>query len=143
MLSDLSFIITWWLTIFGLSLLSLPFIFYFFDKFWDHGYIFSKTLSLVLTTYLILVSGIFKILPFNNISLFVIIIFLVLVDVLFLLNKKRYLWFLKIIKSKYKLFLSQELLFLTILTLWSYIRSFAPDIEGLEKYMDWGFVNSA
>ena len=143
MLSDLSFIITWWLTIFGLSLLSLPFIFYLFDKFWDHGYIFSKTLSLVLTTYLILVSGIFKILPFNNIGLFVIIIFLILVDVLFLFNKKRYLWFLKIIKSKYKLFLSQELLFLTILTLWSYIRSFAPDIEGLEKYMDWGFVNSA
>lgn len=143
MFTDFHFVFTWWLTIFGLSLLSLPFVFYFFDKFWDHGYIFSKTLSIVLTTYLILVSGIFKILPFNNIGLFVIIIFLVLVDVLFLLNKKRYLWFLKIIKSKYKLFLSQELLFLTILTLWSYIRSFAPDIEGLEKYMDWGFVNSA
>ena len=37
----------------------------------------------------------------------------------------------------------EELIFLIILISWSFVRGFAPDIEGLEKYMDWGFVNSA
>lgn len=143
MLSDLSFIITWCLTIFSLSLLSLPAIFHLFSKFWDNGYIFAKTLSLVVVTYLILIFGIFKIIPFNIIGLTVIFLILILFNFLFLFNKKRYLWFLKIVKTKYKLFLFEEILFLVVLIGWSYIRGFAPNIEGLEKYMDWGFVNSA
>ena len=143
MLSDLSFIFVWWLTISSFSILSLPVIFHIFSKFWDKGYIFAKTLSLVVITYLILVFGIFKILPFNVIGLSIIIFFLLVFNVLFLLNQKRYLWFFQIIKSKYRLFLYEEILFLAILIVWSYVRGFAPNIEGLEKYMDWGFVNSA
>ena len=143
MFKDFSFIFSWWLTIFSLSLLSLPFIFHIFSKFWDNGYIFAKTLSLIVITYLILVFGIFKILPFNFIGLTIIIIILLAFNVWFLLNQKRYLWFFQIVKSKYRLFISQEILFLAILVTWSYVRGFAPSIEGLEKYMDWGFVNSA
>ena len=43
----------------------------------------------------------------------------------------------------WRIFLFEELIFITILILWSYVRGFAPDIEGLEKFMDWGFVNSS
>ena len=143
MFKDFYFIFSWWLAIFSLSLLSLPVIFHIFSKFWDNGYIFAKTLSLVVITYLILIFGIFKILPFNNIGLSVIIFILFIFNVLFLINQKRYLWFFQIIKSKYRLFLTQEIVFLIVLATWSYIRGFAPNIEGLEKYMDWGFVNSA
>ncbi len=143
MFKDLSFIFSWWLTILSLSFLSLPVIFHIFSKFWDYGYIFAKTLSLVVFTYLILIFGIFKILPFNFIGLLIIFFILIIFNFFFLLHKKRYLWFLKIVKSKYKLFLIQEILFLAVLIAWSYVRGFAPNIEGLEKYMDWGFVNSA
>ena len=143
MFRDLSFIFIWWLTIFSLSLLSLPVILHIFSKFWDNGYTFAKTLSLVVITYLILVFGIFKILPFNIIGLLIIIFIFLVFDVLFLINKKRYIKFFEIIKSKYKLFLAQEIIFLIVLITWSLVRGFAPSIEGLEKYMDWGFVNSA
>jgi len=143
MFRDFTFIFSWWLTIFSLSLLSLPIVFHIFSKFWDNGYIFAKTLSLVVITYLVLIFGIFKILPFNIAGLVMIFLILILFNFFFLFHKKRYLWFLKIIKSKYKIFLIEEILFLLILAIWSYIRGFAPSIEGLEKYMDWGFVNSA
>lgn len=143
MLSDLTYIISWWATIFVLSILSLPIIFHLFSKFWDNGYIFAKTLSLVALTYLILVFGIFKILPFNTFGLLMVIFVLITFNFLFLFKQKRYLWFFKILKSKYKIFLVQETIFLLILIGWSYVRGFAPNIEGLEKYMDWGFVNSA
>ncbi len=81
--------------------------------------------------------------PFNIAGLLIIIFILFVFNILFLLNQKRYLSFFQIIKSKYRLFLFQEILFLTVLVAWSYVRGFAPNIEGLEKYMDWGFVNSA
>jgi uncharacterized membrane protein len=143
MLNDLSSILIWWSTIFGLSILSLPVILTLFSKFWDNGYTFAKTLSLIVITYLILILGIFKILPFNAFGLTFLILSYIVFDILFLFHQKRYLNFFKILKTKYRLFIAEELIFLIILVLWSFIRGFAPSIEGLEKYMDWGFVNSS
>ena len=38
--------------------------------------------------------------------------------------------------------MGEELLFLLALATWSFVRGFQPDIQGLEKFMDFGFVNS-
>ncbi len=143
MLSDLSSIFFWWLSIFGLSLLSLPIIFYIFSKFWDRGYIFAKTLSLILITYFALILGIFHILPFTWWRISTLIILFLAFDGLFLIRHHRYRDFFATFKRKYKIFIFEELVFLLILTAWSLVRGYAPDIEGLEKYMDWGFVNTA
>jgi uncharacterized membrane protein len=143
MISDLTSIFTWWLSIFGLSLLSLPIVFRIFSKFWDKGYIFAKTISLILFTYFTLVLGVFKILPFNYLGLSALVIIFLAVDGLFLIRHRRYLDFFATIKKNFPIFLIEELIFLIILLIWSLIRGFSPDIEGLEKYMDWGFVNTA
>jgi len=143
MFADLSSILIWWLTIFGISLLGLPLIFILFKKFWDCGYIFSKIFSTIIITYLILILGIFKILPFTLPStVFLCFIFLIF-DFFLLRHHKNYQYFFKTIQEKYRIFIFQEILFLALLISWSLVRGFAPNIEGLEKYMDWGFVNSA
>ncbi len=143
MTSDLISIFAWWLSIFGLSLLSLPIVFHIFSKFWDKGYIFAKTVSLILITYFTLILGVFKILPFNFFGLSTLIILFLAFDGLFLIRHHRYQDFFATFKKNFSIFLVEELVFLIILTLWSLVRGFAPDIEGLEKYMDWGFVNTA
>ncbi|MFA5827814.1 MAG: DUF2298 domain-containing protein [Candidatus Shapirobacteria bacterium] len=143
MIADLKYIILWWLTIFLLGLVSLPLIFSIFKNFWDKGYAFCKTLSLIALTYLVLVLSIFKFLPFTNQSLLTIISIGLLADYLYLKNRNNRDTFVALVKSNYKTFIAEELIFLLILTLWSFVRGFAPDIEGLEKFMDWGFVNSA
>ena len=143
MLSDFHYIFNWWLTIFLLGTLSLPVVFFLFNKFWDKGYIFSKTISLILLTYFSLIFGVFKILPFTSSGVFLLISFLILFDVWFLLRQNRYKQFFLDLKKHYRIFIFEEIVFLLILTLWSYVRGFAPDIQDLEKYMDWGFVNSA
>ncbi len=143
MFSDLRFIIFWWFTIFLLGTVSLPLVFAVFKKFWDKGYIFSKIISLSLLTYIIFVFGIIKVLPFTNLSLSIIIILSLIADFLYLNKRNRRVNFLHAIKTNYKSFIFEELLFLIILIAWSFVRGFAPNIEGLEKYMDWGFVNSA
>ena len=143
MFADLKYIIFWWLTIFLLGLVSLPLIFLVFKNFWDKGYAFCKTVSIIFLTYLILVLSIFKFLPFTNPSLLILIAGGIFADYLYLKNKNNRDSFLKLVKENYKTFIAEELIFLLILTAWSFVRGFAPDIEGLEKFMDWGFVNSA
>ncbi len=46
------------------------------------------------------------------------------------------------IRKKVRIILVQEILFTLGLLFWSLIRSYHPDINGLEKFMDFGFINS-
>ena len=143
MLAYLTPIISWWFLIFSLGLLTLPITFFLFNKFWDKGYIFSKIICIVVSTYLIFIGGVFKVLTFTNLNLFLILVLILLLNILFLRYKNNLSLFLKTIKENYKIFIFQEILFLSILIAWSFVRGFTSDIEGLEKYMDWGFINSA
>jgi len=143
MLSDLTPIISWWLLIFSLGLFTLPITLFLFQKFWDKGYVFSKIICIVFSTYLIFIGGVFKVLIFTNTNLYLILGIIILLNFLFLRQKNNLSIFIKTIKENYKVFIFQEILFLLILITWSFVRGFASDIEGLEKYMDWGFINSA
>jgi uncharacterized membrane protein len=140
MLSDFKYIFTWWLSLFFLSSLSLPLMFLLFQKFWDKGYIFAKTFSLFVLSYLLLTLGIFHLSPFTLPSIYFILALFAAINIFLVTKKKSF--FKNIFRRHWRIFLFEEILFLTILTLWSYVRGFAPDIEGLEKFMDWGFVNS-
>ena len=142
MFTDLKHIAFWWLTLFSLGCLSWPLVFLVFKKFWDKGYIFSKIVSLALLTYIIFVLSVYKFLPFTNPSIFAVILFVILANFYYLSRGKNFLTFKKTIQKNYPTFIAEELIFLLILALWSYVRGFAPNIEGLEKFMDWGFVNS-
>ena len=46
------------------------------------------------------------------------------------------------VKNHLAVLAGEELLFTVLLALWWYVRSLQPDIRGLEKFMDYGFVAS-
>ena len=140
MLSDFKYIFIWWLSLVFLSSLSLPLIFLIFQKFWDKGYIFAKTFSVFILSYLFLILGIIKITTFTLPCIYFIIAVFAGLNLYLLFKNKIY--FNGLLKKHWQVFLFEEILFFVILALWSYVRGFAPDIEGLEKFMDWGFVNS-
>jgi len=140
MLSDFKYIFIWWLSLVFLSSLSLPLIFLIFQKFWDKGYVFAKTCSLFILSYLFLVLGIIKITTFTLPCIYFIIVVFTALNFCLIIKNKNY--FKELLKNHWRIFLFEEILFFIILILWSYVRGFAPDIEGLEKFMDWGFINS-
>ena len=142
MFADFKFIIWWWFVIFCLGLVSFPLIFLTFKNFFDKAYIFSKIFTPILISFFLLLFGVLKILPFSFLSIYLLIFILLLVDFFYLYKNKNYLLFFDFLKKNYKILILEEILFLIILTIWSFIRGFAPNIEGLEKYMDWGFINS-
>jgi YYY domain-containing protein len=87
------------------------------------------------------VLGTIHLLPFTQWSLFLLVTTLLIINSI--IFRKRLLLLEKTERKRLaRIFFFEELLFLGIYLLWIYIRSFAPDIHGLEKYMDFGFINS-
>lgn len=137
--SDITAVLQWWLVIFVIGTGFLPLTLLIFSRFWDKGYIFSKTLGIAITSYAVFLSGILRILPFSQSTAGIIFLLVVAVSNYFLPLKWRVIYLLK---NHFRIFIFEEILFLAALFAWSYIHSFSPDIHGLEKYMDFGFINS-
>src|SRR3989344_8395328 len=146
-ISDVSAVFQWWFVIFIVGIVFLPITTKIFSLFADKGYLFSKILGIVLTTYLIYVLGISHLISFSFVGIVFVLSLLVTIQFIsFLSINKNALKintdFFNTFTSLWKIFFFEELLFLLALFFWAYIRSFAPEIHGLEKYMDFGFINS-
>lgn len=137
-MTDILSILQWWIVFLILGIFFLPLTGIIFRKFIDKGYIFSKILALALSSYLVFLFGIFHIAPFSIFTILLVIIGFTLINASLLLKNKFQVTDIKIVY----LWILEEALFLIILAGWSYIRSFDPSINGLEKFMDYGFVNS-
>lgn len=138
MTQDLGTIVTWWIYIFGIGLIFLPLTKKIFNNFFDKGYLFSKTIGILFSSYLVWLLASLKILGFYKESI-VLVMVLGLVFNIWIFSKNK-----NNIKEKgsLKIFIAEELIFFVALIFWSFIRGLQPDIQGLEKFMDFGFVNS-
>lgn len=135
---DISSVFIWWAAIFIVGLTVLPANIYLFRKFVDKGYIFTKVLGILLSSYLIWVLGSLHFLPFTKISLFLVLIFLSLINLLVFVKKNKD----ENLSFPWKWLIIEELIFLISIIIWSFVRGNEPSIRGLEKFMDYGFVNS-
>jgi len=142
MLADFFRVFYWFLVLNFLGLLLTPLVVSFFKKFWDQGWIFAKIGAIVLISYLVFILSRLHILPFYRETIFIIVALLLGLNIWWLSEKKRKKQFLKVLSKKWRIFLGEEILFFFALLSWSFIRGFQPNIEGLEKFMDFGFVNS-
>ncbi len=139
-LIDIGFVIRWWFNLFILGIIFLPLALKLTPKLKDLGYVVGKILSPVLIAFICFVGGSFKIFPFTNLTVFLTGFFILLVNlIIFLKNKNEFLCQLK---TALPLIALEELLFFLTLVFWALIRGFNPEIQGLEKYMDFGFVNA-
>ncbi len=133
--SDIIALFTWWLVLFFISICFLPLTIKIFSSFFDKGYIFGKVIGIIIISYVSFILGILHIVPFSQFSLSILLG--IAAGLNFLLWKKE-----KFSNLFSPIFIIEEGLFLTAIFSWAYIRSFQPDIHGLEKFMDFGFINS-
>lgn len=136
-IADILAITQWWFYIFVIGIGFLPLTAALFHSFVDKGYIFAKIFGIVIVSYLVFTLGTLQLLPFTRLNVFIILLTcFILVYFLFIRQTAR-------LTLRHGIFfLLEECLFFGGLLLWSYIRSFNPEIYGLEKYMDFGFLNS-
>ncbi len=130
----------WYVNLLIIGIIFLPLAFKIFAKlFWDKGYAFSKIIGIIILSYLSYLVGYFKLLPFDKKTLFLIL------TICALANLKIYQNIKKSIKTRRRdlyIFLMEELLFLSSFIFWTFVRGQEPSIRGLEKFMDFGFINS-
>lgn len=139
-MTDAIYILTWWVVFFVIGSVSLPLSWLVFRKFIDVGYGFSKTIGLLVVSYGVFLLGIFKIFPFERLTVSFVLAIYMLINI-FIFYKYHKEIVSGLLKSK-RVVLSQEILFTLGLGFWSLIRSYQPNILGLEKFMDLGFINS-
>jgi YYY domain-containing protein len=135
--TDIISIFQWWFTIFIVGIIFMPITNIIFPTFFDKGYVFAKIIGIAFISYCVFILSTFKVLPFGIQGiLFISGIFLF---INLFIKKKNYF---SDVKALLPIFIFEECMFLVILIFWSFVHAHQPDIHGLEKYMDYGFINS-
>lgn len=142
MVNDFFSLLYWWLLLLLGGGLVFPWVSQFFSSFWDRGWLFSKIWWLVVLSYLVFLAGRIHLFPFFQETVILFLLVFVLGGVLFWREKKRRNQLYRLWREKGEILVIEEGLFFFSLAGWSFIRGLAPRIEGLEKFMDFGFVNS-
>lgn len=139
MASDLFTVFQWYFYLFVIGAIFLPIALKIFKGFYDKGYLFSKTIGIAISTYVVWLLSIFKAAAFSRGA----IAFVMFTAALLMYGNKHIRENVKeTLCHKWKIFLAEEALFLLIFVFWCYIKGFQPEIYGLEKYMDYGFIQS-
>ena len=138
--NDFSYIALWWLILFFVGVAFFPLGRRLFKKFSDSGWALSKVLGLALTTFVFFVFSSLKVLPISQGSVFIVILAIFVLSLLIYRKNRKEIN--SDISSKRLAILIGEVLFFLGLVALSYVRAHQPDIRGLEKFMDFGFINS-
>ena len=131
----------WWATLFGLGVITMPLTYMLFQKFKDFGWVFSKSIGLALSAWLMWLLASVKILKFNQAScLIVCVIILALNVLLYFLAFKKKGQKITITLSNVNEMMFTEIIFLGMFFFWTYLRGCNPSAYGTEKFMDFGFM---
>ena len=127
----------WYFVILILGFIFFPLSKKIFNNFIDKGYPLSKILAILVVSYIVYAIGSLKIYIFN-VPQIAVIASLIFAGSLFFLKEKG----AKLTSLNIKFIIIEEILFIFSLFLYTYIRGQQPAIHGLEKFMDFGIINS-
>jgi uncharacterized membrane protein len=133
--------ILWWAVIGVCGLVFLPAGISIFKNLNDKGYLFSKTLGILSAAYLLWLLSSLKILAFGSIGAYVCLLVIALSIFSVSVFKTQFIQFFKS-PENVSLVILEETLFFVCLLFWTILRGQKPEINGLEKFMDFGFINS-
>ncbi len=135
-------VLVWWFFLFLLGIVFFPLAKKLFGKFFDFGYPFAKPLAIAILSYAAFFFSLIHVLPFAQWSLFLLIIAAAIINYKFLFKKSDLTELLQKPLSDKLTFIFEEVFFVFGLLFLAFIRGQEPSIHGLEKFMDFGFMNS-
>lgn len=133
--------IAWWLTIWILGCGFIPVTGVLFAGFQDRGWLFSKVLAVAVSGYLVWLLVTLGILKFTAMTCLGVTFVCIAANGLlavFLNKKGRY----ALPEDQGDLIFVEEVIFYTAFLLWTYVAGFRPQAHGVEKFMDYGFMEA-
>lgn len=134
-------ILIWWLVILLLGIVFLPLSNLLFRRFRDGGWLFSKTIGLFISAWLLWVLNCMHVLAFTQVNAMITVAVFLVPGILLLravLRRNRDAFR----EMNLKLVIFEELLFLGIFLIWVWMIGFKPEAYGTEKFMDYGYLTS-
>lgn len=142
---DLFIVLQWWSALFFVGAAAFPLTKRLFPTWFDRGYLFAKAVGFAVISYIVYVLGTLRIAPFTQLTVFLATGIVFVVGIMpgffhpntrtIVKNRQRLLYWVNIIGI-------EELCFFFLLLLWSWVKAHEPSIRGLEKFMDFGFMQS-
>lgn len=129
-------ILAWWAGLTVIGWVAYLLLQSYFSGFSDRGYAVSKAIGLVLLTYAAWLLASLHIVPFGALGVTGILIVAGVVGLILAWRRAP-----KISDYINKLIVGEELLFACCIFIWSFVRSFNPRAEGVEKLMDVAILN--
>ena len=143
-LDQTSMIIIWYFFIQLLSISVIPIVLYSFNSLSDRGYILTKPIGLLINGLLVWLLTSLNFLSFSRLPIYLCLISVMFFSFFILIKQRETL--ISFIKSKWKLILTFELLFLISFIFFLIIRALNPDLwhpfRGGEKPMDFAYLNA-
>lgn len=137
---EILYILSWWFLFLLFGLVSIPLCGLIFRRFIDLGYGFAKTAGLLIITFATFLLGSFRVAPLTNTTVYLISLAYVFLNAFIFWRDKQKIS--SAVTKNLRILLAQEILFSSGFIFWSLVRGYQPDINGLEKFMDFGFINS-
>ncbi len=144
---DFSAVLVWWLALLILGMVFQPVCVILFNRFHDNGWMFSKTIGLAFSAWLLWYFSSLKVLKFTRFNCIAII------SVCFILNLLVYKLYTKKAERAIKIrevysskklvsMLNAEIMFFVAFAIWCYLKGYNPSAYGTEKFMDYGFITA-
>ena len=134
-MQSLALLLKWYVTITSIGLAFLPLSSFLFRKFRDQGYPFAKILGLAVFSYFFFVLNFGHVFSLTQEALWGLLITVAFGNWYFWAKNKFTL-------PKLKTIFTYELFFFIMFFFWSYVKGYEASLRSLEKYMDFGFIQS-
>lgn len=128
----------WWFIWLCLGIIAFPLVSKIFSRLWDRGYLVAKLVGLLFSAWPLWLLAHLGILPFTQMTALLVVVLMGAAVFFWAYRRNNLLQF----KQVLTIIIVEEVVFLVALTGWSFVRGLSPDIAGLEKFMDFGFVNA-
>jgi len=135
---------SWYIYLFIVGLVFFPITQRLFGRTLDKGYAFSKVIGIILLSYSSLLLGILRLVPFGRMQILVLLAAFAFISYRKLIVQKNIDIAAIVIRNRKVIqwIIVEEVLFFAGLLLWTIVRGQEPSIHGLEKFMDFGFMQS-
>ena len=137
-------ILIWWLMLTLLGVLAFPLVFLVFRRLSDRGYIYGKTLGVLLLAYCVWILAWLHLVAFSHLSTLIVLVFFFMLAVVLIVWQRQA--FKAFLLQRWRLLLIEEAIFTLAFLLFVLIRSLNPDLWnvyfGGEKPMEVAFLNA-
>ncbi|HAA25632.1 MAG TPA: hypothetical protein DCE11_05870 [Ruminiclostridium sp.] len=140
--NEFRYVLVWWAVLLFIGLMYYPLSNMIFSSFVDRGFLLSKTIGLAVSSYILWLLSFFKVLPMSRLACFSVTVVPGVLLYIYTLSGRQRMKDLVPDNDTLQWIVTGESIFVFSLCFWTYLRGFNPKIEGLEKFMDYGFLNS-